>query len=75
MTNVHRSAICLFDIDEKDKIRALPCQHVFHSTCVVECIEAGHDVCPLCKQDIGLKEQDEAQASIEQVQTDLAVMV
>ncbi|KAF3486851.1 hypothetical protein F2Q69_00055351 [Brassica cretica] len=44
--------ICLVEYEEGDTIRALPCHHEFHRTCVDKWLKEIHRVCPLCRGDI-----------------------
>merc|ERR1711896_59699 len=43
-----RCCICLGDFEKKDKIRELPCKHMFHKDCVDEWLGQNRK-CPLCK--------------------------
>lgn len=44
-------AICLDDFDTNNKIRQLPCGHIFHSCCIVPWLLTCNSTCPLCKHD------------------------
>jgi len=40
--------VCICDFEEGDRVRVLPCKHVFHSACIDEWL--GRDAhCPLCR--------------------------
>jgi len=54
-------AICLDIIQDSDTIRELHCCHVYHANCLNLWVERGHHDCPLCKYDIILGAQKEAQ--------------
>jgi len=43
--------ICLIDFSDGDEIRALPCRHQFHKTCVDPWFR-GHTSCPACRHDL-----------------------
>mmetsp|Transcript_89878 Transcript_89878/g.159915 ORF Transcript_89878/g.159915 Transcript_89878/m.159915 type:complete len:447 (+) Transcript_89878:91-1431(+) len=43
--------VCLSDFDAEDKVRRLPCGHVFHSSCIDEWLRRCTD-CPICKTNV-----------------------
>ncbi|KAH8896178.1 hypothetical protein GQ53DRAFT_639801, partial [Thozetella sp. PMI_491] len=43
-----RSAICLETLVDNELIRCLPCDHVYHSTCIQDWHTRCHNSCPLC---------------------------
>ncbi|GMI94751.1 hypothetical protein HRI_003144400 [Hibiscus trionum] len=49
---IEQCYICLAEYDDGDKIRALPCQHEFHMTCVDKWLKEIHGVCPLCRGNV-----------------------
>eukprot|EP00980_Cylindrotheca_fusiformis_P017169 scaffold5281_cov127-Cylindrotheca_fusiformis.AAC.18 len=60
-------SICLDEYVPGVRLRQLPCQHVFHSTCICRWLVERHAVCPLCK--IDLYEEEEASSSSEEEET------
>jgi flagellar basal body-associated protein FliL len=56
--------ICLDEFHVGVRCRQLPCQHVFHSTCIARWLIERSAVCPLCKMD--LFEDEEAQDNNEE---------
>jgi len=50
-TDQTECTVCLSQFENGDRVRILPCQHVFHAACVDEWL--GRDPhCPLCRQSI-----------------------
>lgn len=52
-------SICLDDFQNGDKVRQLPCQHFFHSSCVDKWLALNH-TCPLCRESIMEEEEEHA---------------
>ncbi|KAJ7167560.1 hypothetical protein C8R46DRAFT_995683 [Mycena filopes] len=45
-------AICLSDFEKGDKVRVLPCHHIFHLAEVDEWLIQRKKLCPVCKADV-----------------------
>ncbi|KAH7130862.1 hypothetical protein EDB81DRAFT_631882, partial [Dactylonectria macrodidyma] len=41
--------ICLETLQDSDKVRHLPCGHIFHSNCITMWFLNRRDTCPVCK--------------------------
>jgi hypothetical protein len=52
-------AICIEEYGEGDKLRQLPCQHEFHTECILPWLTERHSSCPLCKHDVISQESEE----------------
>jgi len=44
-------AVCIEEYNEGDQLRQLPCQHEFHTECILPWLTERHSSCPLCKHD------------------------
>ncbi|XP_035826047.1 E3 ubiquitin-protein ligase RNF126 [Aplysia californica] len=44
-------AICMDDFELYQKVRKLPCDHMYHSECIVKWLEM-HGTCPVCRKDL-----------------------
>ncbi|CAE7172986.1 E3 ubiquitin-protein ligase RNF38 [Symbiodinium microadriaticum] len=44
-------AVCLCDFERKDLVRRLPCNHVFHQSCIDRWLRR-NQVCPLCLREV-----------------------
>ena len=51
--------ICLDEFVQGDRVRKLPCGHVFHSTCIARWLIERNAVCPLCKLDLFIEEEED----------------
>ncbi|NWZ17711.1 RN115 ligase, partial [Agelaius phoeniceus] len=43
--------VCKEDYALAEQVRQLPCNHVFHSSCIVPWLEL-HDTCPVCRKSL-----------------------
>ncbi|NWW04232.1 RN115 ligase, partial [Ptilorrhoa leucosticta] len=43
--------VCKEDYAVAEQVRQLPCNHVFHSSCIVPWLEL-HDTCPVCRKSL-----------------------
>lgn len=43
-------AICLDDFSKGDNVRVLPCNHIYHSDCIMPWLFLQKTTCPLCKE-------------------------
>ena len=50
-SDVESCSICLADYSRGDRVSALPCAHVFHSSCVEKWLSRAI-TCPLCKLEL-----------------------
>lgn len=46
----HSCMICLTQLQAKDEVRLLSCNHLFHDTCIVPWVLYNNGNCPLCKK-------------------------
>ena len=46
-------AICLEDYKEDNIIEKTPCNHIFHSDCLIYWIDKDNVTCPLCRANLG----------------------
>lgn len=51
-------AICIDDYAAGEKLRVLPCSHVFHTHCILPWLTERHSSCPLCKYDLSNTEDN-----------------
>jgi len=45
-------SVCLEDFDCGEKVRMLPCSHLYHLDCILPWLTERQGVCPLCKQHV-----------------------
>jgi Ring finger domain len=67
-------SICLDEYEVGDKLRVLPCHHAFHSKCVGKWLSERSAVCPLCKEDLFVPEEEEVEEEAEPNATSEAVV-
>jgi hypothetical protein len=51
-TAQHECCICLESMPQGEKVRILPCRHVFHHECINGWFEQTKFSCPMCKMDL-----------------------
>lgn len=56
-------AICIEEFSDGDKLRQLPCEHEFHTECILPWLTERHSSCPLCKHDVRPIEEEVSEAS------------
>lgn len=56
-------AICLESFAPGEKLRHLPCRHVFHCKCIDVWLTQTRKICPLCKRKIGSDSDSECSTS------------
>lgn len=49
-------SVCWEDFQLKETVYQLPCQHVYHETCIRPWLEL-HGTCPICRQNLGNSDQ------------------
>ena len=49
--------MCICDYEDNDRLRVLPCSHVFHADCVDQWL-AVNATCPLCRKSIFVPDSD-----------------
>ncbi|XP_067671078.1 E3 ubiquitin-protein ligase RNF181-like [Haliotis asinina] len=52
-----KCSVCLADFDEEDETKTLPCQHQFHSKCIVPWLERVNS-CPVCRHELPTDDPD-----------------
>lgn len=56
-------AICIEEFAHGDKLRQLPCQHEFHTECIIPWLTERHSCCPLCKSNVRPEEDSTRNSS------------
>ncbi|CAD8134607.1 unnamed protein product [Paramecium octaurelia] len=52
-----KCSVCLFEFKEEEKVRELPCKHIYHSSCIKNWLQ-NNKQCPLCKTEIEIQIND-----------------
>jgi len=65
-------SICLEDYEKGEKLRMLPCHHMFHTECIVPWLTERFPNCPLCKAQIVLEDAEEVSTTMENREEDVA---
>jgi Ring finger domain len=73
-TDLDVCSICLDEYEVGDKLRVLPCHHAFHSKCVGKWLSERSAVCPLCKEDLFVPEEEEDEEEAEPNSTSEALV-
>lgn len=55
-------AICIEEFVLGETLRQLPCEHEFHTECIIPWLTERHPSCPLCKQKVMPPEEEEEEA-------------
>jgi hypothetical protein len=55
--------ICLDEFAPGDRLRKLPCDHVFHSNCIAKWLVERSATCPLCKLDLYIEPEEDDESS------------
>ena len=50
--NQHECCVCLESMPQGEKVRILPCRHVFHHDCINGWFDQKKYSCPMCKMDL-----------------------
>jgi len=46
----HACVVCMYDVQPRQTVRALPCNHVYHARCIDKWLKTNR-TCPVCRQD------------------------
>ncbi|CAG5115052.1 unnamed protein product [Candidula unifasciata] len=49
--NTQQCSICMDDFELAMEVRKLPCDHLYHSECIIKWLEM-HGTCPVCRKDL-----------------------
>lgn len=65
-------AVCLDDYEEGQKLRVLPCSHVYHITCIDPWLLQNKPTCPICKRKViaSLPDPDSEQPDSDEEEVD-----
>mmetsp|Transcript_31362 Transcript_31362/g.41689 ORF Transcript_31362/g.41689 Transcript_31362/m.41689 type:complete len:568 (+) Transcript_31362:2-1705(+) len=58
-------SICLEEYTNGEKLRVLPCSHVFHTSCIVPWLTTRYPNCPLCKAEVIVVADQEEEVVVE----------
>jgi hypothetical protein len=50
---VNNCSICIDCLKKNEEIIELPCNHIFHSACILEWLEKYNYHCPICRKEVG----------------------
>lgn len=50
-------SICLSLFSEKQCVKMNQCSHIYHESCIKECLKV-HYLCPLCRKDVYKQEEN-----------------
>ncbi|XP_076665350.1 E3 ubiquitin-protein ligase Iruka isoform X2 [Andrena cerasifolii] len=64
-------SVCWEDFKLSEPVKQLPCQHLYHTPCIVPWLEL-HGTCPICRQSLG--DQNSAEANQDTVGPSLAAL-
>ena len=60
-TSNETCSVCLDEFTVGEESRRLPCNHVFHPTCIDRWVASGHDTCPNCHANVIMQPQPQEQ--------------
>jgi hypothetical protein len=60
-TSNETCSVCLDEFAVGEESRRLPCNHVFHPTCIDRWVASGHDTCPNCRANVIMQPQPQEQ--------------
>ena len=57
-------SICLDEYESGERLRVLPCRHMFHTDCIMPWLTERQGLCPLCKMEVLPEEEDEGNTDV-----------
>jgi len=57
-------SICLDEYESGERLRVLPCRHMFHTDCIMPWLTERQGLCPLCKMEVLPGEEDEGNTDV-----------